>query len=403
MKTETDVLFTHARERFLAPSQIHSLLMRHLDGERLVVHLACVAGTRSEKSPSLKAFETIPHVHLRPTQFGPTITDRSRTSIARSVICTALPSIASLAGLVRYIKRHNIDIIHTEYKPRDAFYGVLLAKLTGIRTVIHFHSAYGDWIGGKVRWAMEQADGIIAISQFVAQSVIAAGYPPEKVYCVLNSIDPNSWNYDTDRNLVREEFGLIPEVPLLVSIARLDPQKGHKLLLEALALVRNQVPDIKLLIVGMAVDTYGSVLKQIMHELNLDEHVVFAGPRSDIQHILAAADLFAMPADGEGFGLGFAEAMAMKKPVIGLDNGGTPEVVEHGKSGLLSPLGDVQQLAENILTLVNDPALRRQMGEYGRMRVEQYFNPQRMANDVEQVYRLVLKPSRVPNSRVRVV
>jgi glycosyltransferase involved in cell wall biosynthesis len=395
MKAEIDVLFTHARDQFLAPSQVHGLLMRYLDRERLVVHLACAAGTGRKKSPALKAFETIPNVHLRPTQFGMTITGRSRTEIAQSVISTGLLSSASLVGLARYIKQHNIDIIHSEYKPRDAFYGVLLAKLVGIRTIVHVHSEYGDWIRGCVRWAMKEADGIIVISQFVARSVIAAGYSPEKVYCVLNSIDARIWNYDADRNLVREEFGLISEAPLLVIVARLDPKKGHRLLLEALALVRKQIPDIKLLIVGGenpgADGVYGPVLKQLTHELNLDEHVVFTGPRSDIQDILAASDLFAMPSDGEGFGLSFVEAMAMKKPVIGLDNGGTPEVVEHGKSGLLSPTGDVQQLAENILTLVRYPALGRRMGEYGRMRVEQYFNPERMANDVEQVYQLMLK------------
>ena len=180
---------------------------------------------------------------------------------------------------------------------------------------------------------------------------------------------------------------------MLVIVAGLDPIKGHTLLLAALALVRDQLPAVKLLVVGGEGPrtNYASVLQQLTHKLDLDEHVVFTGQRSDIQHILAAADLFTMPSDGEGFGLSFVEAMAMKKPVIGLDNGGTPEVVEHGRSGLLSPAGDVQQLAENILTLVNDPALRQRMGEYGRARVERDFNPQRMANDVENIYRLVLE------------
>ena len=216
MKPEIGVLFTHARDQFLAPSQIHSLLIRHLDRERLAVHLACSAGTGGKVHPSLKAFETIPHLHIRPTQFGPTITGVAKTDIVRSALFTGLPSIVSLAGLVPYIKRHNIDIIHTEYKPRDAFYGVLLAKLTGIRTIVHVHSAYGDWIGGRVRWALQEADAIIAISQFVAQSVIAAGYPPEKVHCVFNSIDTTLWNYNTDGNLVRQEFGLAPDVPCLL-------------------------------------------------------------------------------------------------------------------------------------------------------------------------------------------
>jgi glycosyltransferase involved in cell wall biosynthesis len=306
----------------------------------------------------------------------------------------------NLAGLVRYIKQNKIDLIHTGYRPRDAFYGVLIAKLAGVRTIVHVHSEYGDWIGGRVRWAMRQADGIMTISQFVSRSVIAAGFAPEKVYCVLNGIDISRWNYNTDRQQVREEFGLAPDVPLLVIISRVVPPKGHQLLLAALAIVKKQVPQIKLLIVGGEDPSgggledgrlFGPVLQQQVHELQLDENVVFTGPRSDIQHILAASDIFTMPAIGEGFGLSFAEAMAMKKPVVALDEAGTPEVVEHGKSGLLSQPGDVQQLAENILTLVKDPVLCKQMGEYGRTRIEQYFNAERMARDAEQVYRRVLK------------
>jgi glycosyltransferase involved in cell wall biosynthesis len=78
--------------------------------------------------------------------------------------------------------------------------------------------------------------------------------------------------------------------------------------------------------------------------------------------------------------------MAMKRPVVALDNGGTPEVVEHGKSGLLSPPGDAEALAANLLALVRDPALRARMGEYGRQQVEQRFSPGRMAEDVGRVY-----------------
>jgi glycosyltransferase involved in cell wall biosynthesis len=400
MQKKIGVLFTHAQDLFLPTSQVHSLLMRYLDRGRLDVHLACTTGTGGEKPPSLKALETIPHVHLRLTKFGPTISGKSKLDIVRSILLTGPPSIANMAGLVHYIKKHNIGVIHTGYRPRDAFNGVLLAKLAGARTIVHVHSVYGDWFGGRVRWAMTQADGIIAISQFVAESLVAAGFPSEKVYCVLNAIDVNIWNYDADGSSIREEFGLTSEVPVLALISRLVPAKGHQLLLAALALVRKQVPAFKLLIVGGEDPGGGSlqdgrpyreVLQETIDNLKLDEHVVFTGPRSDVQQILAASDLFTMPSESEGFGQSFAEAMAMKKPVIALDNAGTPEVVEHGKSGLLSPLGDVQQLAENILTLLGNPALRRQMGEYGRMRVEQYFNAQRMANDAEKVYQLVLK------------
>jgi len=105
-----------------------------------------------------------------------------------------------------------------------------------------------------------------------------------------------------------------------------------------------------------------------------------------VPRLLAASDVFAMPSFEEPFGLVYAEAMAMKRPVVALDNGGTPEVVDHGKSGLLSSPDDLPALAANLLTLLRDPALRARMGEYGRKQVELRFSPDRMARDMAAVY-----------------
>ncbi len=87
----------------------------------------------------------------------------------------------------------------------------------------------------------------------------------------------------------------------------------------------------------------------------------------------------------------------MEKPVIALNNGGTRELVDHNRAGLLSEPHDIDQLATNILTLLNDPDLRARLGRYGRQRCIEYFNPQRMADEVEQIYRRILGvPHRVP-------
>ena len=112
--------------------------------------------------------------------------------------------------------------------------------------------------------------------------------------------------------------------------------------------------------------------------------------RSTKVSLLAACDVFSLPSFEEPFGLVFAEAMAMKRPVVALTNGGTPEVVEHGKCGLLSPPGDIDALAANLLRLLDDTALRTQFGEYGRSRVEQHFTPQRMASDFAALYARIL-------------
>jgi len=133
------------------------------------------------------------------------------------------------------------------------------------------------------------------------------------------------------------------------------------------------------------------MLKEHARGLDIEENVVFTGQRSDVALLLAACDVFSLPSFEEPFGLVFAEAMAMKRPVVALTNGGTPEVVEHGKCGLLSPPGDIDALAANLLRLLGDPALRAEFGEYGRSRVEQHFTPQRMASDFAALYARMLE------------
>ena len=101
--------------------------------------------------------------------------------------------------------------------------------------------------------------------------------------------------------------------------------------------------------------------------------------------------MFASASLEEPFGLVYLEAMAMRRPVVGLNSGGTKEVVEHRKSGLLSAPGDTAALAGNIKALLADRALRDQMGAYGRQQVDTRFTPARLASDTEAVYDQLLR------------
>ena len=101
---------------------------------------------------------------------------------------------------------------------------------------------------------------------------------------------------------------------------------------------------------------------------------------------MAAADIYAMPSLGEPFGLVFLEAMAMELPVVALESGGAPEVVEQSTTGLLSRPGDRAGLVDNLLSLLGDPSRRRRMGINGRERVQEHFTTSRMAKDTALVY-----------------
>jgi glycosyltransferase involved in cell wall biosynthesis len=364
MRDETEVndkinvLFLHSQEGFGADSAIHGHLMRYLDRDRFVVHLACSPGDGSRPSTALARFNEIPGILLRPTKFAPGFHHRSPRDIARG----ALAAVAF---------------------PLDP------------KSVVHVHVGWSEIYSAPAKWAVRNADAVFGISRFVTEKVVATGTPRERVHTVLNGIDPSRWDPDIDGSAIRREFGVPGDAPLLASVSRLFGYKGQRELLRALARVRREVADVWLLIVGADVPelhagSFTEELKTLARELQVSDRVVFTGERSDIPPIMAACDVFSLPSFEEPFGLVYLEAMAMRRPVVAVHSGGTPEVVEQGLSGLLSPVNDVDALASNIVTLLQDPALRARMGAYGRSRVLAYFNAQRMARDAGEAYKAIL-------------
>jgi glycosyltransferase involved in cell wall biosynthesis len=413
MKTKIRVLFLQSGTGGESIENVHSMIVRQFNSDNVESHVACDMYIPGEQTPTntYKMFEAIPDLHIRPTNFGRPIPlvslsqNKAKIVTAKNILYTALALLRTNAGLVRYIKRHRIEIVHAG-RYRDVICGVLLAKLTGVKCVAHLHQPPGKWEPSVYHWALRRADAIVAVSRFTAQFAIdVAGCKSERLYVAHNGVDSDQWDPDTDGSVVRREFGIAPDVWLFAIISRVEPEKGHGLVLEALHTLKNQLPDFRLLVVGKDryyLELYGhsylDVLNERVEALGLKRQVIFAGQRSDVQAILAACDIYTMPSSQEPCAVVFPEAMAMKKAIIALDDGGTCEVVEHGKSGLLSPPQDIEQLAENILSLVNDPARCKQMGEWGRKRVDDYFNTRRLAGDVEHVYRSALGKAMEPEA-----
>jgi glycosyltransferase involved in cell wall biosynthesis len=242
---------------------------------------------------------------------------------------------------------------------------------------------------------VRNADAVFSISRYVTETVVSTGTPRDKVHTVLNCIDPSRWDPDTSRNKVRREFSIPDDCFVLASVSRLFSWKGQRELLRAFAIVKTELKNVRLLIVGpdehhIEGKSYTDELKTLAVELGVASDVVFTGGRPDIPEIMAACDLFTLPSFEEPFGLVFLEAMVMRRPVVALSNGGTPEVVEHGVTGLLSEPSDVAGLASNIVTLLRDPERRARMGDLGRARVLAHFNPQRMASEAGVAYRALL-------------
>jgi glycosyltransferase involved in cell wall biosynthesis len=390
-----NVLFMQSQDYFGADSMIHGLIMQHLDRDRFTVHVACNPGAETRPGPALRALEPIEDLQVRPTEFGPTAHGRARTQLARDAVRLGPRAAGDLARLATYARRHRVDVVHGTEKPRDAFYGLMVARAAGARAVVHLHVKVEDWMSPLTRWAMRRADGLVGVSRFVADSAVAMGHDPCRVHAVLNALalPDDTVAHEEAEASVRAEFSVPDGVPLLLVASRLFPWKGHGDLLRALAVVRRAGCLFRLLVVGEddpratpGGGSYTTELQQLRDELGLTDAVLFTGFRSDVPRLMQACDAFVMPSFEEPFGVVYLEAMAASKPVVALDNGGTREVVRHGRTGLLSPPGDIPALAAHIQELLADRRRRDSMGRAGRRRLEAEFLPGRLADDMATVY-----------------
>jgi glycosyltransferase involved in cell wall biosynthesis len=175
---------------------------------------------------------------------------------------------------------------------------------------------------------------------------------------------------------------------VVLTPARLHPQKGHEYLLQAAA----KVPDATFVLAGDG--PLRAVLEAQAREQGVAARCVFLGQRDDVPMLLAAADLFVLPSLFEGLPVSILEAMAAERPVVATAIGGTDEVIVPEESGLLVPPRDPAALASAIRRLQADPALARRLAAAARVRVEREFSSEATARNVMRVYDEVLAKRR---------
>ncbi|HET7543382.1 MAG TPA: glycosyltransferase family 4 protein [Polyangiaceae bacterium] len=395
MTEKIGVLFIVAQEEFGADTAVHADIIRNLDRDKFSVHVACTDGGGKTVPASLAVMQKIPRISLRPTRFAPSLRRSGPSMLAQSARTLAQLS-WDFVALRRYIESEGIRIVHSTERPRDVAYNIALSRLAGTRSVAHIHVKWSEEYGRLAKWGVRNADAVFSISRFVTNAVVGMGIPRARVHTVLNAIEPSKWDPGIDGSAFRRELGIPQDSLVLTSVSRLFSWKGQRELVRAFALVREKIQNAELVIVGADYSMWGgesftAELKALARARGVLEHVHFTGGRPDIPNVMAGSDVFTMASFEEPFGLVFLEAMAMRKPVIAINNGGTPEVVEHGRSGLLSPPWDIPALAANIVRLLEDRDLREQMGSYGRSRVLDYFNAQRMAQEAGAAYERILK------------
>jgi glycosyltransferase involved in cell wall biosynthesis len=269
--------------------------------------------------------------------------------------------------------------------------GLLAARACGIPVVMQPETngeLSGDaWTWGK-SWAggpagrlargatsvrnlwLRDAEAFVAMSRVIRDEMLGAGVPRERIVLLPHGVDTDRFSPATaeDRLALRRELGL-PDGVLVVYSGRLLRGKGLDTLLDAFAAVAACAPDVRLVLVGSGEGQALSVepdLRQKVDRHGLEARVAFAGRSERVAEYLRAADVFAFPSVFEALGIALVEAAACGLPAVASRTGGIVDVVEDGVSGRLVTPGDAAALAEALLDLSEDPALRSRMGKEAR-------------------------------------
>ncbi len=202
--------------------------------------------------------------------------------------------------------------------------------------------------------------------------------PDEKVQVIPHGIDIARFNpASVDAFAARSSFGLATEHLVVGVVGRIMPSKGQWILVSIAHRLLERFPHARILYVGAdskgEEDRYFQSFKEDVHKQGLASHILFTGFRSDIPECLAAMDVFVLPSQAENFGTVLLEAMAMERPCLGTNSGGTPEILDGGKAGILFEPESPESLLKALMPVLERNDARKEWGERARKRIEEHY------------------------------
>ncbi len=250
-------------------------------------------------------------------------------------------------------RRWRPQVLHA-YLPFTNLLGAIVARLARVPRVITSRRGLGTHQDRARIWrvldraANALSDAVTCNSEAVcADTIRRDAISPGKIRLIRNGLDLSAFDAVPARDRIRSELQLDDRTTALVTVANLLPYKGHADLLDALSRLDPRLPAHRLFLVGRD-DGIGAELRQRIHDLGIQDRVVFLGPRRDVPQLLGGMDIFVLPSHEEGFSNALLEAMAAGLAIVATEVGGNTEALGYGKHGLLVPARNPDALADAI-------------------------------------------------------
>ncbi len=292
------------------------------------------------------------------------------------------------------LRRHarRVNIVHA-YLPLTNCMGACAAYLAGVNKIITSRRGLGNHQNARPWWKVFDRVANALSSVVVVNSMVVAddtirrdGIKKEKLVCIYNGLEAERFRQALPyRVSVRHSLGLNDDAPVAIIVANLISYKGHADLIDAMALIADRFPMLRLLVVGKD-NGIGSRLKERAEALSVGHMLHWLGLRQDIPELLAAADIYVCASHEEGFSNSILEAMASGKAVIATKVGGNSEALDHGRLGLLVNPRDPIGLAVAMERLLRDSELMNRLGKLSSIIARERYSSAAMVDKYLSLY-----------------
>jgi N-acetyl-alpha-D-glucosaminyl L-malate synthase BshA len=296
--------------------------------------------------------------------------------------------------LVELAESHHLDVIHAHYAVPHAASAYLAKQIFNsrrLKTITTLHGTDITLVGADpsfrrvVKFAIENSDGVTAVSRFLRDRTIEEFDIKREIRVIYNFVDLARPAQNQDA-CSRHVFAPKGE-KILMHASNFRPVKRIGDVVRIFARIRERIP-VKLLLIGDGPER--PIIQQLVMDMDLGADVHFLGEQDQLEPLFFCTDLFLLPSEQESFGLTALEAMNCGVPVIGTDIGGLPEVIVHGQTGYLGPLGDIEGMSAKAVELLSDPAATALFKARARRRAVEFFDAERIIPQYEAFYEEVL-------------
>jgi len=305
-------------------------------------------------------------------------------------------SLALAVAIHDTAKNQGLDLVHVHYaSPHATSAWIAEEMLKGekdLKIVTTLHGTDITLVGlhpsfqAITQFSIQQSHGLTSVSEFLKRRTVEDfDVPADRIRVIPNFIDPTIFRRDKEPC---HRGALAPGgEKIIMHISNFRPVKRIPDVVEVFARINREVPS-RLIMVGDGPERPRGLEKA--QELGVEDRVVFLGKHQSVDELLSCADLFLLPSKNESFGLAALEALACGTPVIASRMGGLPEVVVHGETGFLFPLGSVEEMADAGVSLLKDRELWTRFSDAGVADATERFSNDKIVPDYEQLYRDVV-------------